>query len=43
VTDPADDILLEAFTKYARENSGAGLNQEDQRTRLEKDFGLIVG
>ncbi|KAJ7812339.1 hypothetical protein B0H13DRAFT_1926161 [Mycena leptocephala] len=39
---PADDILLEAFTKYARENSGAGLNQKDQRICLEKDFGLTV-
>ncbi|KAJ7661984.1 hypothetical protein DFH06DRAFT_987877 [Mycena polygramma] len=40
---PPDDILLAAFTKYGRENSGAGLNQEDQRSRLELEFNLSIG
>ncbi|KAJ7160845.1 hypothetical protein C8R46DRAFT_1223186 [Mycena filopes] len=40
---PADAVLLAAFQQYGRENSGAGLSCQDQRSRLELDFGLTIG
>ncbi|KAF8173504.1 hypothetical protein K438DRAFT_1674233 [Mycena galopus ATCC 62051] len=39
---PADDVLLEAFTKYAQENSGSGLEWKDQLVRLKQDFNLDI-
>lgn len=41
--DPEDSVLLDAFTRYARENSGSGLNTKDQLARLNHDFGLVIG
>lgn len=40
--DPEDSILLAAFTRYSRENSGSGLNEQDQLARLKLDFGLDI-
>ncbi|KAJ7178030.1 hypothetical protein C8R46DRAFT_1212752 [Mycena filopes] len=40
---PADAVLLAAFQQYGRENSGAGLSCQDQRSRLELEFGLTIG
>ncbi|KAJ7739189.1 hypothetical protein B0H16DRAFT_66451 [Mycena metata] len=39
---PPDDLLIDAFNQYARENSGAGLGVEDQLARLELQFKLII-
>ncbi|KAJ7477358.1 hypothetical protein FB451DRAFT_1557170 [Mycena latifolia] len=41
--DPEDSVLVAAFTKYARENSGAGLSTKDQLARLKHDFDLTIG
>jgi hypothetical protein len=41
--DPPDDDLHTAFTEFARENSGAGLEWQDQVARLKQDFGLDIG
>ncbi|KAJ7499865.1 hypothetical protein FB451DRAFT_46833 [Mycena latifolia] len=40
---PEDSVLVAAFTKYARENSGAGLSTKDQLARLKHDFDLTIG
>ncbi|KAF7351925.1 hypothetical protein MVEN_01154300 [Mycena venus] len=40
---PDDAVLADAFARYARENSGSGLNEADQRSRLEAEFGLSIG
>ncbi|KAJ7099755.1 hypothetical protein C8R44DRAFT_747675 [Mycena epipterygia] len=39
---PEDSVLLAAFTRYSRENSGSGLNEQDQLRRLKLDFGLDI-
>ncbi|KAJ7619918.1 hypothetical protein DFH06DRAFT_1010814 [Mycena polygramma] len=39
---PSDAILKEAFAKYGRANSGAGLNSEAQQAQLNRDFGLDI-
>ncbi|KAJ7071774.1 hypothetical protein B0H15DRAFT_793339 [Mycena belliarum] len=40
---PPDDVLLKAFKDYARENSGSGLEWQDQLIRLKQDFNLSIG
>ncbi|KAJ6576823.1 hypothetical protein B0H10DRAFT_1927095 [Mycena sp. CBHHK59/15] len=40
---PADTVLLAAFTKYGRENSGNGLSYADQISRLHLEFGFHIG
>ncbi|KAJ7475579.1 hypothetical protein B0H11DRAFT_2427248 [Mycena galericulata] len=40
--DPEDHVLLEAFTRYSRENSGSGLGYNDQLAHLKKEFGLDI-
>ncbi|KAJ6580935.1 hypothetical protein B0H19DRAFT_928755 [Mycena capillaripes] len=40
--DPPDADLVEAFEKYSRANSGAGLSQAAQMDQLERDFGLVI-
>ncbi|KAJ7085205.1 hypothetical protein B0H15DRAFT_783311 [Mycena belliarum] len=42
-SDPPDDVLLQAFKDYARENSGSGLEWQDQLIRLKQDFNLSIG
>ncbi|KAJ7231474.1 hypothetical protein B0H12DRAFT_1328276 [Mycena haematopus] len=39
---PPDDVLLKAFTEYAQENSGSGLEWKDQLVRLKQDFNLDI-
>ncbi|KAF7362456.1 hypothetical protein MVEN_00593200 [Mycena venus] len=44
--DDIDSLVsstVDAFARYARENSGSGLNEADQRSRLEAEFGLSIG
>ncbi|KAJ7887424.1 hypothetical protein B0H13DRAFT_1888832 [Mycena leptocephala] len=40
---PEDSVLLDAFTWYARENSGSGLGTEAQLARLWTKFKLRIG
>ncbi|KAJ7909608.1 hypothetical protein B0H13DRAFT_2233040 [Mycena leptocephala] len=40
---PEDSVLLDAFTRYARENSGSGLGTEAQLARLWTEFKLRIG
>ncbi|KAJ7126924.1 hypothetical protein C8R44DRAFT_667777 [Mycena epipterygia] len=39
---PEDSILRDAFERYSRQNSGAGLGYEDQIAHLKHDFGLDI-
>ncbi|KAJ7289624.1 hypothetical protein C8J57DRAFT_1046436 [Mycena rebaudengoi] len=41
--DPEDSVLVDAFTRYSRENSGAGLSTKDQLARLQHEFKLDIG
>ncbi|KAJ7264827.1 hypothetical protein C8J57DRAFT_1512195 [Mycena rebaudengoi] len=40
---PEDSVLVDAFTRYSRENSGAGLSTKDQLVRLLHEFKLDIG
>ena len=42
VSDPEDSILLDAFTRYSKENNGNGLSVADQLARLLKEFDLTI-
>ncbi|KAK6972172.1 hypothetical protein R3P38DRAFT_3486110 [Favolaschia claudopus] len=40
---PPEEELVEAFQRYSRANSGAGLNTQAQLNQLRQDFGLQIG
>ncbi|KAK7026162.1 hypothetical protein R3P38DRAFT_2947356 [Favolaschia claudopus] len=40
---PSDEVLLAAFTEYAKENGGSGLSWEHQIQRLKSEHNFTVG